>query len=551
MVMLTEELLQELRDPFKMQQAFWPDVIFYKQQRMMIESVRDNDETFVPAGNMLGKDFTSAFIILHFFLTRSPCRIVTTSAKDDHLRVLWGEISRFIQTSLVPLDYKKGGPLIQNHHDIRKLVGPDYKVRCPLSYLVGMVAGADSIAAMQGHHVANVGDGVPRTLFVCDESSSVRDEYAKMARTWCNRFLAIGNTWPCNNFFRHAVEGKPGSKDQGGDLPRGNGLTGYYRKVIHIRAVDSPNVRLGMAQSALGENPTGEVLIPGVKSWQEYCKNLATWDDIQKAVGLEAKWYHGPRVYLFPRKWLRNSARLAKELGRAIPGSNRLGRKAKAIGCDPGEGGANTCWSVVDELGLMEQVSMKTPDTSIIEDVSIELMKKWNVQPRDFVFDRGGGGKQIADSMRKHGYKGIRTVAFGEALSLIPRRGQVLVEERVDNMELRSAYFNRRAEMYGELRELINPLSERKGFAIPEEYEELFRQLAPIPLTRDGEGRLYLLPKGNRKSGSTTAKNGSKVSEETLLDLLGCSPDEADSLVLAVHAMLNRMRRPKAGAGRQ
>lgn len=44
----------DLRDPLKLAKALWPNVTFYKQQREIIYSVAENDETFVPAGNMLG-----------------------------------------------------------------------------------------------------------------------------------------------------------------------------------------------------------------------------------------------------------------------------------------------------------------------------------------------------------------------------------------------------------------------------------------------------------------------------------------------------------------
>jgi hypothetical protein len=43
-----------LIDPFRMLELFWPGVKFYAKQREILRSVRDNDETFVVAGNMMG-----------------------------------------------------------------------------------------------------------------------------------------------------------------------------------------------------------------------------------------------------------------------------------------------------------------------------------------------------------------------------------------------------------------------------------------------------------------------------------------------------------------
>lgn len=202
-------------NPHVLAKHLWPDTYFYNKQREIIDSVWWNDETVVPACNMSGKDFVAARIVILFFLTRQPCRIVTTSAKDDHLRVLWGEIGEAIRTASQPLLFKEGGPLIQTHHQLRRMWRG---IVCPISYTIGMVANGDSIASMQGHHVAHRGDGIPRTLFISDESSSVDDAYYRMSKTWANRMLIIGNVWPCSNFFYRAVEGDMATGDPGGDI---------------------------------------------------------------------------------------------------------------------------------------------------------------------------------------------------------------------------------------------------------------------------------------------------------------------------------------------
>lgn len=42
-------------DPLKFAALLWPSVTFYKQQREIIYSIRDCDETHVVAGNQLGQ----------------------------------------------------------------------------------------------------------------------------------------------------------------------------------------------------------------------------------------------------------------------------------------------------------------------------------------------------------------------------------------------------------------------------------------------------------------------------------------------------------------
>lgn len=202
-------------DPIELAKLLWPEVTFYREQKEIIYSVVENGETFVTAGNMLGKDFVAGFITLWFFLTREPCRVVTTSVDGPQLEgVLWGEIRRFIQTSRYELDRSRGGPLIVNHLHLRKVLqsGRRKGKVCGLSYCIGRVAARGE--GMLGHHVAEEGDDVPRTLFVADEASGVEDLSYDRADTWAKRKLVIGNPYPCNNFFYKGVKGGDLTPDQ-------------------------------------------------------------------------------------------------------------------------------------------------------------------------------------------------------------------------------------------------------------------------------------------------------------------------------------------------
>src|SRR3972149_2557666 len=78
-----------------------------------------------------------------------------------------------------------------------------------------------------------------------------------------------------------------------------------------------------------------------------------------ECIGLDAEFYEGAEVLLFPPEWLN----LAENRADAI---EKMQRQAKAIGIDPAEGGDQTAIAVVDELGLIELSSRQTPDTSVI-----------------------------------------------------------------------------------------------------------------------------------------------------------------------------------------
>ena len=517
-------------DPIEFGRYYWPHVKFYRQQREIIYSVRDNIETFVVAGNMLGKDYVAGFLVLWFFMTRHPCRIVTTSAKEDHLRVLWGEVGKFIDTAVRPLTVEQGGSLIVNHQEIRKVVNGE---KCKISYVIGRVASQDKIAAMQGHHVAQTGDGVPRTFFVADECSSVPQAYYVTARTWANRMFLFGNPWECNNFFKFAVKGEPGTKDKGGDILSADGMY-YDRKVIQIAGKHSPNVRLAEAQIRAGKEPTNKIIIPGVKPYAEYLRNRKRWNLMEQCVGLDAEFYEGKEIKLFPKDWLE----LAEKKAAKLPAR----RRAKAIGVDSAYGRDDTSWAGVDDEGLIAQNSKKTPDTSIIVPETLIFMRDMGLtDSRNVLFDAGGGGQVHVDNMRKAGYK-VRAIAFGGAPTAEKQRRQTMLEERIEQDEIRYIYTNRRAEMYWALRLQLDPMNGR-SFGLPTEILDaprldgkatLREQLLAISLDYDGEGRLYVAPKDKKSTDPEDKPN--------LTSIIGCSPDQLDSLILAVFGLVERRR---------
>jgi hypothetical protein len=190
----------QLIDPMYLKNLCWPNVQFYDKQLDMIYSTVENVETVVTAGNMLGKDFVSAFICLMFFLSamirKRTCRIVTTSVAERHLKVLWGEIGRYISTSKYPLIHHKGGPLIVNHMAIYRASETD--VKNPINYLVGKVCEKDE--GFSGHH-ADI------TLAVVDEASGVANGVYEHMAEWAKRILIFGNPNPTANFFYRAVKG--------------------------------------------------------------------------------------------------------------------------------------------------------------------------------------------------------------------------------------------------------------------------------------------------------------------------------------------------------
>lgn len=206
--------------PLTFAKRYWPDTTFYREQRQAIVGIKEDVETVIVSANKMGKDFGAAYIALSFFLCPQMYfpdhyvayvesqrrgrpdllvhtrRVVTTSIKEDHLRVLWAEIGRFLQTSDVPLIDRDGGPLVVNDKEIR--FREEMHAKNPINYLIGKVS--EKGEGMAGHHAAY-------TLAVGDEASGLDDQVYVFMQGWAKRFLFFGNPHETQNFWRKMVDG--------------------------------------------------------------------------------------------------------------------------------------------------------------------------------------------------------------------------------------------------------------------------------------------------------------------------------------------------------
>jgi hypothetical protein len=321
-------------------------------------------------------------------------------------------------------------------------------------------------------------------------------------------------------------------------------MVSFLRKCFRIKATDSPNVRAGeMLRRQQPGLPLEEVDrrayavgMPGLIGWLEWKQRLRTFDPHQACVSLDADWYEGAEVKLFPTPWLQRAAATA----RALPGQ----RRAKALCCDSGEGRADTCWVVGDEQGILELIAKKTVDTTEVVSFTLGLMQQYGLAPENVMFDAGGGGRQHADRIRSQGFD-VRVVGFGEMVSIVEpvRRGQARpFKEKVERREDKQFLLNRRAEMYWDFA-LTN--IEPDSYGIPSQYTELYRQLSLMPRKYDEEGKFYLPKKGDPTTSAEERRASGKL---TLIDIIGCSPDHADAVVVMYHCMTHPKKIMRAGA---
>lgn len=194
-------MLVHPEDVFLVKHLWWPQYSFYDLQIEMIESVLSNRETYAPAANGMGKDFIAGFLPLACALVCEAkgihFRMINTSVDEDHLKVVWGETSKFIEQAKRPVLSRDGGPFDLNHMELR--LASERHLKNPFHYVLGRVS--KSGEGLAGHHARF-------TLGIGDESSGLVDKVYEMFQGWCQHMLFIGNTNPCDNFFkRHSEAG--------------------------------------------------------------------------------------------------------------------------------------------------------------------------------------------------------------------------------------------------------------------------------------------------------------------------------------------------------
>lgn len=523
---ISRQWIDVIEDPIKFTALCWPDIKLVDYQCDILRSLKDNVETFVHAANEVGKDFTTAIGVLWFFSSRRPCRVITSSSGETQLKnILWSEIKERLSTSRVPLPLRQGTLSI-------KWINEE-GVEDPLSYVIGHVT--KSVENFQGHHLDH---DKPRVLCVFDEASGVADEFNEAADSWAHRKLVIGNPLNTTNFFFRCCKGGDIDHDEG------SGEAGKLRKIIHISCDHSPNVQLGkkLAKARVpGPYPS---IVPGVLSYGEYRRRLKIWDKIKIQMRLHGHFYEGDETLVFPPEWLDLAEQVYSTL---FPKGYERSQKpsslnpAMALGVDAGAGRDLTCWTVINRKSVIKQQAIPTPNTMEIASRTIRYMVQYKIPPHRVCFDAGGGGKQIADRLREQGYP-VKTVAFGE--SPTPPKGLRVkrTQEKEAQAERRQIYKNRRAEMYGMTREVLDPSTNEQVFGIPVELYELRKEMAIMPLLYDSEGKMFLPPKDR----PPTAAERTEII--TIKKLLGHSPDRADSLVLAIFALLGQPPRRRVGA---
>jgi len=532
-----EALTRYRCEPLEFIRRLWPGIKVWRKQREIAESVARNYGTIVHSAIETGKGWIAARLIIWFYATRFPCKVIGTSITQPQLRdSLWGEIDAALREPVA------GGEVIARADGdpmtVRELLGIDV-VHMELRRLDEhgrphandwvRLRVAKDVEGMHGIHLGPLPDGGPTVLAVLDETSGVSDKFCEGLEGQAHRMLILGNPLHLAGYFARKI--------RAGDEPDRLCSDRLRWKVIHIDGARTPNVSAGRKWERLGRKGPCPVPIPGIMSYASFVAYENEWDAYNRRTRLRGLLPEGDEASVWvPEAWLREGFKLWHEIDHEWRAANL----PRWLGVDASHGRRDlVCWVVVDAWGIVEVRVMDPeamrdrygqPDTVRMLEVTRELMTRHVIPAGRVAVDAGGGGQDaVGDPMRRDGQV-VQLVDFGSAASRRRRR----------------QYKNRRAEMYGLLSGVCDPSRWRRVeeggrwercWAMPSDEQclALAEELPMVPKRYDREGKMYLPPKDKRVPESR---------EQTLVEILGHSPDRSDGAALAVWAMLGGPPRP-------
>ncbi|HET6880443.1 MAG TPA: hypothetical protein VFI31_09825, partial [Pirellulales bacterium] len=412
---------------------------------------------------------------------------------------------------------------------------------------------ANEPESLQGHNLPPGSEGAPSVLVVCEEASAIPDRFLEALLPQSHRLLAIGNPLRVEGWFYDGCkrgtdeypqsvgqafqpDAIPQSLSQAGkpDVPSQAGKPDLrtcplLRWVRHVHPEESPNLIKSREMDARGEKGPYPLVVPGLLSRQEFDEWNTTWDEPRKRVRLFGELPSEEEQKLYPPSWLDLAQQLGSKLREHMQRHERWRDDGPyALGIDAAFGGGDlTAWVVLGRWGVRHVQAQATPNTTDISGYTIKLMRRFRIRAWAVAFDSGGGGKQIADMLRAQD-----EMEFGEIVDVTFSAKPLSTGQ----------YNNRRTELYGELRTVLEATDERRGLlalrvsewpvdvqclALPPDDARLREDLAVLPYAWDTEGLLRLPPKDHRTAFSSQREKS--VRER----LKGRSPDRGDALVLA------------------
>lgn len=411
-------------------------VSFWDKQAPIVDAYRDPKVNRIAwrSANACGKSYAAGAISIHSGLTRAPGYTVTTGASWTGVeKVLWGTIHRLYLGSRFPL----GGEMLNTEWKL----GPQWGV-------FGVSTDrAENFAGFRTEH------GV---FVVVDEASALTYELYEAILGLCasqgSKLLLIGNPLVPEGPFHDAFH-----------------QDGWA--CFHTSAEDA-------ARTGINGLATKEWIKEREREWGA--------DSPQFQARVLGEFPSQVAHQVIPLDWL--TSLLIDKARRGEAGTRKMGVDVARFGDD------RTVLLVRDDREVLAVEKHAKLDTMEVTGRTIDMMRRWRVDPENVWVDEGGLGAGVVDRLHEQEIS-VNPVNFGEGAT--------------DPTQ----FVNARAQMYWNARTILNPKYNK--FRIDPRHASLAKELTWSRYSIDSKGRIKLESKDDIKKRHQR------------------SPDEADAFVLS------------------
>jgi hypothetical protein len=335
---------------------------FWWRQHEIAESVRRYLVTLAPAGNMVGKSFSAAGIVLWFLHNHAAPKVICTAPTQTQLEeVLWADVHKSHTNSRIPLAGKVYRSPLKIDKDGRGVL---------LAY------STTKTERLSGHHAADL-------LAVIDEGSGVAPEiWEAIDSLGPSRLLVLGNPLrPDGPFYDRCT------RALANPTPLVN--------VIRVPSLESPDIHLERSHRGLAD-----------AGWLAKARNDYGEDSIWWKSHVLAQFPDETTDAVFPLSWLDLARRTVH--APAHPSTRRL-----AVDLSLGGGGDMTVLIVADANGVLHCEASNKMGLEAAAARAALLCQQFGMAGHQVSWDVEGIGADFLNRLQAAGLRGCHPYRGG------------------------------------------------------------------------------------------------------------------------------------------
>ena len=464
---------------------------YWQGQRSICEAVTRHSTVIVPTGNSVGKSYLAAGIALWWLYTRPGSLVACTAPSQTLLgTVLFKEIRKAKSKSRIRLF---------GHVTSSPGASPQ-EVRFNSEGWQILGIATKGVERLSGQHHANL-------LQIVDEGSGVEPEiWEALDSQNPEKRVVFGN--PLRPDGRFKQDHDTALAQRRSNVPESQRIVS-----IPIPSTDSPDIDLERSPRGLADRKFLR------DTERDYGKGSLFW-----ITHVDAKFPSQSHELLIPSGWVGR----CKDPGiiataEALRSKGRGGKRVLSWDISTGSGADSSIHCVRDGLGILDW--LESAFVGVPEGVALfaELMRQWDVQDEDAIYDAGGPGRDAPKYFQAHRIS--PTAYHGGA----PTKGK---------------WANRRTRVFWKLRQRLDPERPLDLDPDPPRPESVWD---PIPALSKAKiqppfaipDHLFTERLRQELTGLRYELRGGKIAleeKEDFVKRLGRSPDAADALAMSFYA---------------